>query len=93
VQRVDRAADDVVPVDPGCVHGRLQVPHRRLRLLSEVVAADEREVRRERDLAGEVGDARPVGDRDVAEARRRVQVGRVDELTMVRHVWLLSRSA
>ena len=57
--------------------------NRRPRLLAKIIAADDSELTVERDLAGEVDDPCPLGDRDVAEPGRRVELRRVDELPVM----------
>ena len=70
-------------VDAGGFQSDFDVSHRRLRLFAEVVATDEPELLVERDLAGEMHDLRARGDRDMAEAWRRMEIRWVDELTVV----------
>jgi hypothetical protein len=83
VERVDRPADDISPRRPGGRQRRLDVPHRRPRLLAQVIAADDPEIAVESDLAGEVDDSCPVGDRNVAEPGRRVELRWVEELPVM----------
>jgi hypothetical protein len=83
VEGVDRSADDVIPRLPGGRERRLDVSHRRARLVAEIVVADDSEFAVERDLACEVDDSCPLGNRDVAEPGRRVELRRVDELPVM----------
>ena len=77
VERVDRPANDVIPRRPGGRERRLDVSHRRARLLAEIIAADDSELAVERDLACEVDDSCPLGNRDVAEPGRRMELRRL----------------
>src|SRR5215210_6083773 len=80
LRRVDRSADDVVPTDARSIHRGLEVAHRADRLTVQVVG-NEREVHADAELAGEMDDLAALGDGDVAEPGRRMELRRVDELS------------